>query len=276
MLKLAGTPEENVRVWANLPEVADYQITGDLKPAAMTLLNVATDRGLYPLLMTQPYGRGHVYILASGGTWRWQMSSPLEDQSHEMFWRQFLRAMVASAPPGIALSASDGSGDGVIQLRAEFRDEAFRPVDDIRVAAVVSHEGGDSFTLDLLPSPDEAGVFVADASLDASGSWYVEALAQRDGEPVHVARTSVYSESGQAEYFNIRRNSALLRRLSDATGGQYFEADNVESLPELLRYSEAGITEQIYRSVWDAPAAFLLLLVLKTSEWLLRRRWRTI
>ncbi len=119
-------------------------------------------------------------------------------------------------------------------------------------------------------------MFVADASLDASGSWYVEALAQRDGEPVHVARTSVYSESGQAEYFNIRRNSALLKRLSDATGGQYFEADNVESLPELLRYSEAGITEQIYRSVWDAPAAFLLLLVLKTSEWLLRRRWRTI
>jgi hypothetical protein len=112
--------------------------------------------------------------------------------------------------------------------------------------------------------------------LRTSGSWYFEAIAERDGEPVHVARTSAYSESGQAEYFNIRRDAALLRRLSDATGGQYFDAGNLDGLDDLLRYSNAGITERILRPVWDAPAVFLLLLLIKLGEWLLRRRWRTI
>jgi uncharacterized membrane protein len=276
MLRLAATLEENRTAWASLPEVADYQATGNMKPAAMTLLNVVTETGSQPLLITQPFGRGHVYVLASGGTWRWQMSSPLEDQSHETFWRQFMRALVASAPPGISLSANGSQGATEVQLRAEFRDDAFRPVDGIRVSAVVSHEDGDSYTLDLLPSQDDAAVHVADAPLSETGTWYVEAIAERDGEAIHVARTSVYSESEQAEYFNIRRNSALLRRLSDATGGQYFEPGDLGALPDLLRYSNAGITEQILRPVWDAPALFLLLFVIKFGEWLLRRRWRTI
>jgi len=276
MLRLAGTAEENRAVWANLPQVADYQATGNMKPAAMALLNVATETGSQPLLITQPYGRGHVYILASGGTWRWQMSSPLEDQSHETFWRQFMRGLVASAPPGISLSASGSHGAAGVQLRAEFRDDAFNPLEGVRVSAVVSHEDGDTYTLDLLPSQDEPAVHVSDAALSETGTWYVEAIAERDGEAIHVARTSVYSESGQAEYFNIRRNSAQLVRLSDATGGQYFEPGNLDALPDLLRYSNAGVTEQILRPIWDAPALFMLLFIVKFGEWLLRRRWRTI
>ena len=187
-----------------------------------------------------------------------------------------MRGLVASAPPGISLSASGSHGAAGVQLRAEFRDDAFNPLEGVRVSAVVSHEDGDTYTLDLLTSQDEPAVHVADAALSETGTWYVEAIAERDGEAIHVARTSVYSESGQAEYFNIRRNSAQLVRLSDATGGQYFEPGNLDALPDLLRYSNAGVTEQILRPVWDAPALFMLLFIVKFGEWLLRRRWRTI
>ena len=101
-------------------------------------------------------------------------------------------------------------------------------------------------------------------------------VRQRDGEAVHIARASVYSESEQAEHFNLRRNAALLQRIAEATGGSYFDAGNLDGIADLLRYSSAGITEQILRPVWNAPAVFLVLLVLKLGEWLLRRRWRTI
>jgi uncharacterized membrane protein len=276
MLRLAESTEESRDIWAAIPHVADYQSTGELKPAATTLLDVVTETGAQPLLVKQPFGRGNVYVLATGGTWRWQMSSPLEDQSHETFWRQFARAMVASAPAGISLTASGDHDDTEIRLRAEFRDDAYRPIEDIRVSAVASHEDGESFNVSLLPSADDAGVFTADVPLSNSGTWYFEAIAGRDGEAVHVARTSAYSESGRAEYFNIRRNSALLQRVSDVTGGQHFEPDDLDGLADLLRYSNAGITEQILRPVWDAPAVFLLLLLVKFAEWLLRRRWRTI
>jgi uncharacterized membrane protein len=276
LLRLADTTDANRVSWSELPEVADYQLTGNLKPAAVTLLNVDTDVGKMPLLVTQPFGRGHAYILATGGTWRWQMSLPLEDQRHETFWRQLLRALVASSPESVSLTASAGRGGSTISLRAEFRDEEFRPVDDIGVSAQVSHQDGASWSVNLQASAVDPGVFTAEIDPTESGTWYFEAVAHRNDEAVATARASIHYDSGQAEYFNIRRNSAQLRALSEATGGRYFAAQDLAALPDLLRYSSSGITEPEYRAIWDAPAVFILLLLLKMGEWLLRRRWSTI
>lgn len=276
MLRFADDDDANRAAWQALPEVADYQVTGNLKPAAITLLSAQTDIGRQPLLITQPFGRGHTYILATGGTWRWQMSMPVEDQSHETFWRQVMRALVASSPENISLTAKAGAGNSNVELRAEFRDEAYRPVDDITVTAIASHENGASWSIELQPSAAEPGVFVADFIPEDSGTWYFEALAERDDEAFAVSRASMHFESGQAEHFNIRRNSSLLQNLSEATGGQYLETTGLDALPDLLRYGSSGITEQQFRAIWDAPAVFLLLLLLKSGEWLLRRRWSTI
>jgi uncharacterized membrane protein len=275
MLQLTAG-DENGDAWARLPDVANYQATGNLKPAARSLLSIKTSTGSQPLLVTQPFGRGHVYVLATGGTWRWQMSMPLEDLSHETFWRQLLRALVGTAPPGISLSVDADHGDSAVALRAEFRDDSFLPLANIGVSAVISHEDGSHSTVDMLPDPGDAGVFTAEAALDKSGSWFFEAIAERDGEALHVARASVYSESEQAEYFNLRRDAALLQRIAEATGGSFFDAGNLDGIADLLRYSSAGISEQILRPVWSAPAVFLALLMLKLGEWFLRRRWRTI
>jgi uncharacterized membrane protein len=276
MLRIADSADANGKAWAALPEVADYQLTGNLKPAAETLLMANTDVGRQPLLVTQPFGRGHSYILATGGTWRWQMSMPVEDQGHETFWRQLIRTLVANAPDNVSLSAGMASGESTVALRAEFRDDAFRPLDDVGVTVVASHEDGASWSVALQPSASEPGIFVAEFEPDNSGSWYFEAMAERDDEPVAVSRASLHYESGQAEYFNIRKNATLLQNLSEATGGQFFESDDLDALPDVLRYASSGITEQQYRAIWDAPALFILLLLLKSGEWLLRRRWSTI
>lgn len=275
MLRFDADRDANLEAWQSLPEIGDYQVTGNLKPAAVVLLNAETDIGEIPLLLTQPFGRGNAYILATGGTWRWQMSLPVEDLKHETFWRQVLRALVASAPDSVSLTTgSDGQG-GSISLRAEFKDDAFNPVDDIAVTAVASHEGGESLSIPMLPS-SEPGIFSGELEPPLSGTWYFEALAERGGEPVAVSRSSLLYESDQAEHFGFRANPALLQRLSDATGGQYFEANDLSGLGDLLRYSSSGITETEFRAIWDAPAVFLLLLLLKSGEWLLRRRWKTI
>ena len=275
MLRFDSDADLNNEAWRELPEIADYQLTGNLKPAAVTLLNAETDVGQIPLLISQPFGKGNAYILATGGTWRWQMSLPLEDQKHETFWRQLLRALVATAPENVSLVADGGGDSGTISLRAEFRDDAFRPVDNIGVTTIASHENGESFSVLLQPG-DEPGIFSGEFEPTTSGTWFFEAVAERNGEPVAVSRSSILHESGQSEFYGFRKNPGLLQRLSEATGGRYFETDDLSALPDLLRYSSSGITETEYRSVWDAPIVFLLLLMLKAGEWLLRRRWSSI
>jgi uncharacterized membrane protein len=274
-LRLAAGDAENQSAWDELPEIADYQRTAGLKPAARTLLKIRTETEELPLLIMQPYGRGQSFVLATGGTWRWQMSLPVEDERHEHFWRQLLRALVSSAPLRTSVAAERGGGTSV-EVRAEIRDAAFEPVGDVRVAAIASHEGGESQVIELLPDEASPGVFSGRFDPGIAGNWYVEAIARDDDETTTVMRTGIYVEPDSREHASVRSNPALLRRLAEATGGQFFTAGALQDLPDVLRYSSAGITATVDRPIWDAPAWFLVLFAVKAGEWLLRRRWRTI
>ena len=271
MLSFAAGDDDNTRLWSELPDIADYQLVGELKPAAVSLLQAQTTTGPIPLLVTQAFGRGRSYILATGGTWRWQMSLPVDDQRHEVFWRQLMRTLVASAPPPTSMTATAAAGGSGIELRAEFRDAAFEPVGDVRVSAVVASADGDNWTVALAPSAEERGVYTGSVDPGRSGTYFAEAVAVRDDDAIDTARASLVYETGQNEYFGIRSNPALLSRIASATGGSLVAADDIASFADRLRFSTAGITETEIRPIWDAPALFLLLLLLKAGEWLLRR-----
>ncbi len=274
MLKLNDNDAENGKLWGSLPDLADYQTLGPLKPAAVSLLNVRVGDKQQPLLVTQLFGRGRSWILATGGTWRWQMSLPVEDQRHEAFWRQLARGLVADTPDRFELTARS-RGDHVL-LRAEIRDETFKPQQGVTVTAVATPQTGEPLTVDLRPSADQPGVFEADFVAGQSGLYSVEALARRGDQTLATHRMAVRHESGRAEYFSVRQNRTLLEQLATATGGRYWSADQLEGLPEAIRYSAAGVTQQEIRALWNMPVVFLLLLLLKAGEWLLRRRWSVV
>ena len=101
----------------------------------MTLLEADVRGTAQPLLVQQRFGRGHAYILASGGTWRWQMQLPSDDQRHEIFWRQILHALVSATPDAVVLSAERPYyiDENEVTLRAQVRDGAFAPVGNARV-----------------------------------------------------------------------------------------------------------------------------------------------
>jgi hypothetical protein len=65
----------------------------------------------------------------------------------------------------------------------------------------------------------------------------------------------------------------LLERLAEQTGGQYWRPQDLSRLPNEISYSEAGITVRDTKELWNMPAIFLLILLLRSSEWLLRRKW---
>ena len=83
-------------------------------------------------------------------------------------------------------------------------------------------------------------------------------------------------ENGVAENFRTEQNRELLQKLADETGGRYFQPTNLAKLPQEVSYSEAGITTREVRDLWDMPVLFLLLILLRTAEWLVRRKWGAV
>lgn len=275
MLQLSGAAPgadaaSEQALWSTLPPVQDYQDVGSTRLAATTWLNVRVGQRLQPLLLSEPYGRGQTYILATGGTWRWRMGLPSTDERHQQFWRQLLHALVAGVPQPFELTART-AGDAV-QVRAQLRDAAFHPVDGATITVSVSspHE---AFNFTLPPVAGQPGLYQTSWQPAAAGPIVFEASARRNAQPLGSARASLEYTRGDAEFFSIRQNRALLQQLADSTGGRYWQPTDLSRLPQVIRASNAGVLEQQLLPLWDAPLLFLLLAALKCAEWLLRRRW---
>jgi hypothetical protein len=278
MLQFSDNPTENEKLWRELPPVADYQDVGPLRLGAASLLDIrlpgtgdaTRDQ---PLFVTQAYGRGRTYVLATGGTWRWKMGLPHDDTRQVEFWRQVTRALVTDVPRPFELTLH-AQGDG-ISVRADVRDASFTPQGDVTVKATASSAaGGGSF--ELHADPSQPGVYLGDFKPQGSGSWVIEAQARRAGKPAGSARAVVRYEQGAAEYFALRQNRSLLEQLAAATGGRYWQPDQLDGLADAVRASPAGVIQREVLPLWDAPLVFLLLAVLKSGEWLLRRRWGAV
>lgn len=276
--RLHPDPGRSAELWAELPELADFQRLGDLKPAAVPLLGVRHGRDLLPLLVRQNYGRGRTVILATGGSWRWRMSLPSDDVRHDTFWRQLLRSLVAASEGPVRLTSDrpEYADDSRMLLRAEVRGKDYRHANNAQVTAVVTPEVGEPLSVDLAPAASAPGVYEAEVEIAAAGAYRIEAAAYSGDERLGADTLHVRRESGVAEFFRPERNRDLLVRLADRTGGRYWELGDAAQLPREIRFSQAGITAREVLDLWDMPALFLLLLALRGGEWALRKRWGVI
>lgn len=279
ILRLEEDPEKNAARWKALPYMADYQVTGEPKPGATVLAEAIPGVRLrHPLLVTQNYGRGRVALLATGGTWRWQMAQDARDQSHETFWQQLLRWLAGSVEERVTVitTRQTYSGGEPAVIRAEVRDRNYLPSSSAVVSVHLMGPGGVSETVELTPARGEPGVYEARWSAPRPGSYLAEATAREGLQELGRDTVTFRREDGTQEYFRTEQNRELLERLAQQTGGRYYRPSETGDLVKEIELSEAGITVRETRPVWNAPAAFLLLAGLKAAEWLVRRRWGAV
>jgi uncharacterized membrane protein len=273
--RLDDDPQKNDARWKKLPYLMDYQDAGTIKPGAAVLLQMRADGRTLPLLVTENYGRGRTAVMATGGSWRWQMSMPLGDTSHVTFWQQLLRWMIQETPGQVAASVPNPMiyDDGRIQISADVRDKAYMPAADSQVQAHVMGPNGFSAMVDMQPAPNTPGIFQADFTADQPGSYLAEVTAQRAGQELGSDTVAFQRLDGVAENFHTEQNRSLLEELASQTGGKYWHPEDLSKLPAEIPYSAAGITMRETKELWDMPIIFFLVILLRFSEWFLRRKW---
>jgi hypothetical protein len=276
--RLMDDPAKNIERWKKLTYLMDYQDAGTPKPGATVLAQLNAGSRKLPLLITQNYGRGRTAVMATSGTWRWQMSQALGDPSHDLFWQQLLRWLVLDSPGQVAATSPAHTlmDDGHIELSASVRDKEYMPAPDARVTAHFIGPDGISALVDMAPAADNPGVFQAAWTAEKPGSYLAEVTAQRGSEQIGSDVFPFARIDGVAENFHTVQNRELLEKLSSETGGRYWKADELTRLPEEISYSDAGISTRDIKELWNMPVVFLWLLFLMAAEWLLRRKWGVV
>lgn len=277
--RLLEDPERNAARWTKMPQIANYNDVGEPTPGAVELLDVApSGRRRMPLLVTENYGRGRTAVFATSGSWRWRMWQDHTDVTHATFWQQLMRYLVSDSPGQVTgiTSRSVLPDQTQVTLRATVRDKAFNPVPNAVVEAHIVGPDGASTSVELTPQPMAEGSYTADWSAEKPGSYVAEIVAGRDKEELGRDVVIFRREDGVAENFHTSQNRELLQKLAEETGGRYYPASKAGRLADEISYSEAGITMRETKDLWDMPVVFLLALLLRGSEWVLRRRWGVV
>ncbi len=291
VMSFRSDPAETQKIWDQMPGILWNFPTLAAKPTARVLMERGDQVGVdgnQPLLVTGRYGAGSVLYAGFQGTWRWRPVG-LQAQYFDRFWIQVIRYLVetrslqGSRRGFVDTDKNEYELGDRITFIARLLDQQFQPSSEPSVDAVIRTGDGrtQKVKMNMLPQQQGRyeGTFVAQrtgsyaATLDMGGAEDAEDLI----EPISFRVVPPSAESGA-----FWLNEKLMREIASLSGGRSFKLDEFEQLaddlPRLVTRAEFNSPPE---PIWDVNQyfrcfAFLLPVVLLTTEWAIRKWFKLL
>jgi uncharacterized membrane protein len=272
--------DENQRI-TEMPAFRVLNRLPSVKPGASVVATIDNDWGQqFPAMIVQRFGNGRTGALTIGDIWRWGLRESQMNEDMNKFWRQILRWLIADVPERISIQAvqkQDQINQPVV-LRARVRDKDFEPLDNVSVAIEVRDPRDQRTKLTAEPVINETGVFEA-TYIPRRNGGYLAQVTVTDTKNTEIVNTQTgwTSDLDAREFRSIKVNRPLLENIAQGTGGKIIDLDELNQFARSLPSRSAPITETWVRPLWDprwiSLSIFLLILIVFSGEWIIRR-WR--
>lgn len=250
--------------WQDLPPLFGAAPLGELRPASEALMVDDMDT---PLVVGRQYPPGRAVVVAVDDTWRWRRN--VGDTYLQRFHGQLLRFASAGRRLGNHQWRLTGTprrvipGESVTLTLTPIGPSDERRPDRV-VAALVGPDGAEV----IVPLTAADDGFAATIPAPAAGNWRLRVVDGAEERLVDAGELEVQPPS--SELRDPRADPEALDALARATGGRIYRdaAALVADLPDLARDRVETLPP---RGLWDTPWALMVLLLLLTIEWSLRR-----
>jgi len=298
----SGSLSENEDVWRSLPAF-DWRLPVTAKPgtdvlaiaapeggesekvltdvhqAVAHLEDVMQHRNTHAVIVAQRVGRGKVLGLAFDRTWRLRYRTG--DVRHHRFWGQVLRWGLGERLRAGQERFRVGTDrlvygpEDAISVMARVLDESFAGVADAELEAVLRTADGREITrARLKPRAESHGFYEALLPPQGqAGACGVE-VVRLDSVARERAETSLLGTASRRpiEMGQVRPVRETLETLAKGTGGKVVRPDGLASLAELFGEGRRVVQERREYPLWNNPFVLILLALLLTAEWLLRKK----
>jgi uncharacterized membrane protein len=277
LMKLSPGADANVKQWADLPPLNDFNKTLEAKVGGIVLARGETETGgnTDPILLAyQRYGRGRTMALTSGSTWRWQMEMDHEDQTYELFWKQVLRWLVNTSPDPVMVNSDKDTylpGERV-RIYAEISNKSFERMNNAKVIAKVTNPDGITETIPLDWNGTQDGTYQTELNAGTAGIYRVEVEAAQGNENLGTNRAAFQVQDRPVEFYNASLDSRLLQGIASSTEGRYYPLSRIGDVPDDAVYVEGATSFVEQKELWDVPILFMLLCLSLAGEWFWRKK----
>lgn len=221
------------------------------------------------LLVTRQTGAGKVAMLLADRTWR--LREGVGDIYHHRFWGQLVRwgagPNLRAGNEKIRLGTDQltYTGDDRVQIMTRLRDGDLNPIVDPNLIAEVTHESGEVTQVPLKYRENSNGIHES-----LAGPFREPGLYEVKVRDEVITSFRVVGARSAIELSETTLNQPLLDSIAKMSGGRVFEGEG--ALADLFLKGDETRTELRETSLWDIWPVLLLLAILLTAEWVIRRR----
>jgi hypothetical protein len=273
--------------WKSFPGIYWSFPAKEAKPAARVLIEHSDPtlrriEGPRPLLVTGQFGSGRTVYLGFSDTWRWRKVGR-NAEFFNRFWLQTTRYLVEGR-------SLEGKRRGTIEterpryevgqrvtVTARLKDAAFTPLEQPQVMAKLVVAGNDPVPVVLNQVPNQPGQFLATLVAGKTGRHVLSVDLSDESSSPPIIETTFSVSLPSAESDRTWLDKPLLVELADASGGQYFDPDQLDRLPRAIPGRKRILDVQGKPiPLWDTNRVLLLLAGLLTFEWAFRKRFKLL
>ncbi len=277
-------PNTSTEIWSKLAPIFKLQIPVRPKPEAdvigQTRLHPAlSGTSADPFFVSRNVNRKKSLALLGYGIWRWKMLSadvPGADVVLEGFLSNAVRWLTTREEDRqvrVQPVKETFAGREPIEFTAQVYDEKFTPIDDAQITITMMHKGQ---KYDLTLTPLGSGQYTGSLELLPEGDYKFTATVSLNGKKL-AEESGSFSVGGlNAEFLETRMNKPLLQQLAAQTGGKYYDANSLETLPKdiaaLTNFKPREIVRAHEIELWNYTWSLTIVVALFAFEWFLRKR----
>jgi len=276
LTRFAETPEENRRLWSELPPV--FCNLFNLQPLAGSQVLASIDvqgRGGMPVMLAQKSAERKTVAIFAHGIWRWHLLMQgvgKTSLAYETLIRNGVRWMVTREDAKLVRIASNKEiyrGGEAIELSAQIYQPDYRPREGANVRVQLT---GPQFSQEVILQDVGDGLYCATLQVLGGGEYQFRGVAEQSGQQLGEDTGRFSVEPFSLEFLNTRLNEPLLRQMAQATGGAYGNVDSLNIFAERLQLTPLSRHETSDFALWGRAPVLLVLLTVLGLEWLVRKR----
>jgi hypothetical protein len=275
MLRLSDKEEESLVLWKQLPPVYWVARVSRPKPAAEVLLvdpdpGKESRFGKMPVLALQRYGLGQVMYVGTDNTWRWRKN--VGDVYYTALWGQIGQRLSiqhllgGSKKTQLTTDRQNYVTGDRVSLFARLYNDNIDPLTEATVKGIYGlRTGGQKTEVTLRPIPEQPGLYRGEFIAPSPGAY--QFFVERDLDvPLDFNVTEPKFELGETAM-----NEPLLRDMASISGGQFFREEDLHKLPDTISAKTDRVRSPLEVELWSSPLYFILMLLVVTAEWILRK-----
>ena len=249
-----------------------------LEPVNNVVDVLAEGPGERPLLAVAEAGRGRTLVFAAADTWLWYRAG--NEAAHQRFWQQLLLWLgrkETESPAGLSLVLTPRQVDRgkPVTVTASVLDETGDSVDDASINLVLVGPAREEVLAEKVLAEKVSPGGVEESIAPATAGDYIVRASRlaEDGSVAEVVEKRFLVNASDPELDRPATDLAMLERIAAVSGGVVLTPESFDAwATDLLASLEAAdVDREEVTSLWDDWPPLILLALVLTTEWAVRK-----